>query len=86
MTRLGYVFGNLMVNVHLKNKKLVERGIGIVQKATGADRDQAIAALKAAKQQVPVAILILKANLSATEATRRLKKANGHLRLALNQK
>src|SRR4051794_28783581 len=56
MTRLGYVFGNLMVNVHLKNKKLVERGIGIVQKATGADRDQAIAALKAAKQQVPVAI------------------------------
>jgi N-acetylmuramic acid 6-phosphate etherase len=86
MTRLGYVFGNLMVNVHLKNKKLVERGIGIVQKATGADRDQAIAALKAAKKQVPVAILILKANLSATEATRRLKKANGHLRLALNQK
>ena len=24
-TRLGYVYGNLMVNVHLKNKKLLER-------------------------------------------------------------
>ena len=35
MTRLGYVYGNLMVNVHLKNEKLVERGIRILQQITG---------------------------------------------------
>src|SRR5207245_11058454 len=32
MTRLGWVYGNLMTNVHLKNTKLVERGIGILQR------------------------------------------------------
>ncbi len=26
MTRLGYVYENLMVNVHMQNSKLVERG------------------------------------------------------------
>jgi N-acetylmuramic acid 6-phosphate etherase len=29
MTRLGYVYENLMVNVHMHNSKLIERGIGI---------------------------------------------------------
>ena len=33
MTRLGYVYGNLMVNVHLKNEKLAERGVGILEQA-----------------------------------------------------
>lgn len=85
MTRLGYVYGNLMVNVHLKNDKLVERGIGIVQQSTGASRDQAIATLKAADNRVPVAILMLKSGLSAKPAAKRLKKANGHLRRAISQ-
>ena len=74
MTRLGYVYGNLMVNVHLKNDKLVERGIGIVQQSTGASRDQAIATLKAADNRVPVAILMLKSGLSAKPAAKRLRK------------
>jgi N-acetylmuramic acid 6-phosphate etherase len=83
MTRLGYVFGNLMVNVHLKNAKLVERGIGIVEKATGADREQAIATLKAAKNHVPTAIVMLKASVTAKVAEKRLKKAGGNVRKAL---
>ena len=32
MTRLGYVYENLMVNVHMQNSKLVERGIRILMK------------------------------------------------------
>lgn len=83
MTRLGYVYGNLMVNVHLKNEKLVERGIGILQKATGVDRDQAIAALKQARNQVPLAVVMLKARVSSKGAQRRLKKAAGHVREAI---
>jgi N-acetylmuramic acid 6-phosphate etherase len=83
MTRLGYVFGNLMVNVHLKNAKLVERGIGIVQKAANVDRDQAEAALKSAKNQVPVAIVMLKTNTTAKQTEKRLKKAKGNLRKAM---
>ena len=38
MARLGYVYSNLMVNVHLKNSKLLERGIRILQQATGLNR------------------------------------------------
>jgi len=83
MTRLGDIFGNLMVNVHLKNEKLVERGVGIVQKATGVEREQALAALKAANTHVPVAILMLKASLSAKKAAKRLRDANGNLRRAI---
>ena len=33
MTRLGYVYENLMVNVHMQNSKLVERGIRILKSA-----------------------------------------------------
>lgn len=86
MTRLGYVYGNLMVHVHLKNEKLKERGIGIVQKATGVTREDAIAALKAAHNQVSPAIVMLTAKVSAKEAARRLKKANGRLRAAIEGK
>jgi N-acetylmuramic acid 6-phosphate etherase len=85
MTRLGYVFGNLMINVHQKNEKLVERAIGIVQRATGADREAAVAALTAADRHVPTAILMLKAKLSAKDAARRLKKAGGRLRQAITK-
>lgn len=83
MTRLGYVYGNLMVKVHLKNEKLVERGIGIVQKVTGADRESALATLKAAKNHVATAIVMIKAGVSKAQAEKRLKIANGSLRKAI---
>src|SRR5574340_359813 len=58
MARRGYVYGNLMVNVHLKNEKLIERGIGILQKAADVDRIQAERALHAAGRSVPVALVM----------------------------
>ena len=84
MTRLGYVYGNLMVNVHLKNAKLVERGIGIIQKATGAGRDEAIAVLKKAGNKANVAIVMIEAGLSAKDAEKRLKKSRGNVRNAIS--
>ena len=84
MTRLGYVYGNLMVNVHLKNEKLVERGIGIVMKATGATREEAVEVLKKAKNRANVAIVMIEAGASAKDAEKRLKKANGHVRRAIS--
>src|SRR5207247_2729180 len=35
MTRLGYVYGNLMVNVLPRNEKLTQRAIGILERHTG---------------------------------------------------
>ena len=42
MTRLGYVYDNLMVNVHMQNTKLVERGISILMRACNIDREAAV--------------------------------------------
>lgn len=83
MTRLGYVYGNLMVNVHLKNKKLVERGVGILEQAAGVDREMARRALGKAGHQVPVALVMLKTGVGRKEAEGRLKGAQGHVRQAI---
>ncbi|HEX7959849.1 MAG TPA: N-acetylmuramic acid 6-phosphate etherase, partial [Terriglobales bacterium] len=83
MTRLGYVYGNLMVNVSMKNKKLVERAIGILQKATGVDRELAQHALKSSTGSVPVALVMIKTGLNARQAEQRLKAFNGHVRRAI---
>ena len=32
MSRLGYIYGNLMVNVHTRNHKLMERGLNVLKK------------------------------------------------------
>ncbi len=85
MTRLGYVYGNLMVNVHLKNKKLVERGVGILQKAANVSRQDALVALKKAGNRVPVALVMLQAKVSRAEAERALKTAKGNVRTAIRQ-
>jgi len=83
MTRMGYVYGNLMVNVHLKNKKLAARGLAILMQAAGLDRDAAKRALKAAGNSVPVALVMLKAGVSRAQARRRLTAAHGHVRKAI---
>jgi N-acetylmuramic acid 6-phosphate etherase len=83
MTRLGYVYGNLMVNVHLKNEKLVERGIAILQIATGIDHQSAKRALKSAGNSVPVALIMLQAGVGRSEAARALKGARGNVRRAI---
>jgi N-acetylmuramic acid 6-phosphate etherase len=83
MAQLGYVYGNLMVNVHLKNKKLSERGVSIVQQAAGVDRRTARRALKGAGKRVPVAVVMLEAGVSGSEAARVLKAAGGNVRQAI---
>lgn len=83
MARLGYVYRNLMVNLQLRNHKLLERGIRIVEEVARVDRELALRTLKSAGMKVPVALVMLKAKASKTEATRRLKKAHGIVGKAL---
>ena len=86
MAKLGYVYDNLMVNVHLKNRKLAERGIRILEEATDLDRKHSVKALRKAGGSVPVAIFMVKRSVSKTEAERLLKAAKGHVRVALREK
>jgi N-acetylmuramic acid 6-phosphate etherase len=83
MTRLGYVYENLMVNVHMQNSKLVERGIRILMSACNIDRATAVETIKSAGRSVPVALVMLKARVDKPEAVRRLAKSDGNVRLAI---
>jgi N-acetylmuramic acid 6-phosphate etherase len=83
MTRLGYVYENLMVNVHMQNCKLVERGIGILTLACHITREQAVDVIKSAGRSVPVALVMLKAGVDNPEAVRRLARSDGNVRLAI---
>jgi N-acetylmuramic acid 6-phosphate etherase len=83
MTRLGYVYENLMVNVHMQNTKLVERGIRILMCACAINRATAVETIKSAGRSVPVALVMLKANVDKPEAVRRLANSDGNVRLAV---
>jgi N-acetylmuramic acid 6-phosphate etherase len=83
MSKLGYVYGSLMVNVHLKNEKLAERGAAILQRATGLSRKQVLRTLKQSRNKVPVALVMLEANVSRTQAEAALKASGGNVRSAI---
>ncbi len=83
MARLGYIYGNLMVNLHLKNEKLAQRGISIVQWVAGLDREAAHRALKSAGNDVPIALVMLKTGVTRAQATKALKTTSGHVRKAM---
>jgi N-acetylmuramic acid 6-phosphate etherase len=83
MARLGYVYGNLMVNVQVLNRKLVERGLAILEKAAAVDRQTAAKTLKMADNQVAVALIMLKTGLGRKQAIARLKSVKGNIRQAL---
>jgi N-acetylmuramic acid 6-phosphate etherase len=84
MVKLGYVYGNLMVNLHQKNTKLTERAVTIVARALGTDRDRAREALQRAGRDVPIAIVMANSGASRASAEKYLKGAKGHVRRAID--
>jgi N-acetylmuramic acid 6-phosphate etherase len=83
MARLGYVYGNLMAHLQLKNEKLIERGVSIVQRVAKVDRAVALTALEAADKKVSVALVMLCAKVPKAEAVRRLRGSKGNIRQAI---
>jgi len=81
--RLGYVYGNLMVNVQPKNHKLVERARRIVSQAAGVSYEQAAELLEASGKSVRVAIVMSRTGASREEAERRLAAVGGRIAQAL---
>lgn len=86
MARLGYIYGNLMVNVHTKNRKLVQRGVSILQNAAGLDHAKAEQALKRAGNRVAVALIMLKTGLSRKQSAQKLGRAKGNVRKAIEER
>jgi N-acetylmuramic acid 6-phosphate etherase len=81
MTRIGKVYGNIMVDVDcLKNSKLVDRGVRIIMRITGVDRTQAATLLQQAGGQVKRAIVMHNCHCTGAEADALLANAGGFLR------
>ena len=83
--RLGYVFGNLMVNVQPKNSKLADRARRIIAMATGVSYEQAGELLAAAGNTVRTAIVMARAGVDRVEAERRLASAGGRISKSLQK-
>jgi N-acetylmuramic acid 6-phosphate etherase len=81
--RLGFVYGNLMVNVQPKNGKLVDRARRIVAQAAEVTYEQAGELLAQSGGSVRAAIVMAKAGVGREEAERRLATAGGRVSKAL---
>jgi len=83
MIRLGYVYGNLMVNVQPANEKLRDRARRIVEAAAGIGAVEAARVLEQAGGTVKVAIVMARLNVPRDEAERRLEAAGGRVSEAI---
>lgn len=80
MVRLGKTYGNLMVDLQVRNQKLQDRGERIVMEVGQVGRDDARAALEAAGGSVKLAIVMVRTGASRADAERALAGVQGRLR------
>jgi N-acetylmuramic acid 6-phosphate etherase len=85
MVRLGKVYENMMVDLQLTNRKLVERSRRIVMTATGVDYERAARVLEEAGGHVKTAIVMILVGVTAEEARRRIEVAGGFIRDAIGR-
>jgi N-acetylmuramic acid 6-phosphate etherase len=83
MVRLHKVYGNLMVDMHATNAKLIERALRLTMHVTGAEADLAGEALAQCQYQVKVAIVMLLKSQTAADAQSLLDHHAGNVRAAL---
>jgi N-acetylmuramic acid 6-phosphate etherase len=83
MVRLGKVYENLMVDLRPASEKLVDRSRRIVATAAGVSATRASRLLSSADGEVKTAIVMGRLGVDAPDARRRLARARGHVRRAL---
>jgi N-acetylmuramic acid 6-phosphate etherase len=83
MVRLGKVYGNRMVDLQPRSRKLRERAVRLVQELAGVSRERAQRALRAGGQRARVAIVIARLGLRAADARAALRRHQGSLRAIL---
>ena len=83
MIRLGYVYGNLMVNVEPKNSKLEDRAKRIIAESAEVSYEQAGDLLRKSAGNVKVAIVMSRLAMDRMAAEARLAAAGGRIAQAL---
>jgi N-acetylmuramic acid 6-phosphate etherase len=84
MVRRGRTLGNLMAGFRVANEKLRGRAVRVCTQATGCSDEAARAALRAAGDDLAVAVVALAAAVDAAEARRRLAATGGAIRAAID--
>ena len=85
MVRLGHAYENLMIDLGQTNAKLKDRAKRILQEASGKSVSAAEHALRQSNHDLRVALVMLKREVSASEARRLLNESEGSLRRALKE-
>jgi N-acetylmuramic acid 6-phosphate etherase len=83
MVQLGKVYGNRMVDLQPRSKKLEARALNLIETLGGVTETQAKKLMKDSGGNAKTAILMAKRNVSRTDAIALLKKSNGKLAEAL---
>jgi N-acetylmuramic acid 6-phosphate etherase len=83
LVKLGYVTGNRMTNLQARNVKLRARAIRILASETGLDQAAAEKGLEAAGGDLRVALVMIKASLSRSQAEKVLAETNGIVKEAI---
>lgn len=82
-TKLGKVYGNMMVDVNATNAKLLDRAIRIVARVCDVQRESSASLLDASFGDVKCAIVMHKKSVDAKVARELLANAGGNLRAIL---
>jgi N-acetylmuramic acid 6-phosphate etherase len=85
MVRLGKTYGHLMVDLRATNEKLTQRSQRIVAEMTGLDRSAAQSLLQQCDGEVKTSIVAHKRAVAPQHARELLRRADGHLRKALEE-
>jgi N-acetylmuramic acid 6-phosphate etherase len=86
MIQLGYVYGNLMVNVEPKNGKLADRARRIIAETEGVSYEAAAELLRGARGSVKTAIVMSRLSLDYDRAQARIEAAGGRISRVLQGK
>ena len=84
MVKLGKIYGNLMVDLMAVNKKLVDRGIRIIQDLTDLSYEDSSVMLLSAERSVKTALVMINRKCNLDEARNILERKNGILRDIIN--
>jgi len=86
MVRLGKTYENMMIDLQMTNKKLIERAKRIVMMITGVTYEEAQDYLEKSNYHVKSALVMIKANVDYNKAQELLKQADGFVRKAIEIK
>ena len=83
MIRLGYVYGNLMVNVTPRNKKLEDRARRIIAESASVTNERAGELLKESGGNVKAAIVMAKLAIDRAAAESKLAAAGARIEITV---